>query len=67
MIDSASIVGSKIVRAVLGSADDRKPGPIERHIESMVAVLRAVPRRRRRMQESRSLSRTTPGTCRRVS
>ena len=41
MIDSAKIVGSKIVRAVLGSADDRKPGPIERHIESMVAVLRA--------------------------
>jgi sugar phosphate isomerase/epimerase len=41
MIDSAAIVGSKIVRAVLGSADDRRPGPIERHIESMVAVLRA--------------------------
>jgi sugar phosphate isomerase/epimerase len=40
MIDSAVIVGSKIVRAVLGSADDRKPGPLSRHIESMVAVLR---------------------------
>lgn len=41
MIDAAKIVGSRIVRAVLGSADDRKPGPIEKHIESMVAVLRA--------------------------
>ncbi len=40
MIDSAVIVGSKIVRAVLGSAEDRKPGPIDRHIDSMVAVLR---------------------------
>jgi sugar phosphate isomerase/epimerase len=42
MIASATIVGSKIVRAVLGSADDRLPGPIERHIESMVAVLHHV-------------------------
>jgi sugar phosphate isomerase/epimerase len=41
MIDSAAIVGSKIVRAVLGSAEDRRPGPIDRHIESMVQVLRA--------------------------
>jgi sugar phosphate isomerase/epimerase len=40
MIDSAVIVGSKIVRAVLGSADDRKPGPLSQHIEAMVAVLR---------------------------
>ncbi len=40
MIDSAVTVGSKIVRAVLGSAEDRKPGPIDRHIESTVAVLR---------------------------
>jgi len=40
MIDSARIVGSKIVRCVLGSADDRRPGPIERHIESTVEVLR---------------------------
>lgn len=39
MIDSATVVGSKIVRCVLGSADDRRPGPIERHIESTVAVL----------------------------
>ncbi|MGH9694907.1 MAG: sugar phosphate isomerase/epimerase, partial [Bryobacteraceae bacterium] len=29
MIDSASIVGSRIVRAVLGSAEDRKGGHIE--------------------------------------
>jgi sugar phosphate isomerase/epimerase len=42
MIDAAKIVGSHIVRAVLGSSDDRKPGPIERHIESMVAVLRGM-------------------------
>jgi len=40
MIVSASLVGSKIVRCVLGSAEDRKPGPIDRHIESMVRVLR---------------------------
>jgi sugar phosphate isomerase/epimerase len=42
MIEAANIVGSRIVRAVLGSSDDRRPGPIERHIESMVAVLRAM-------------------------
>jgi sugar phosphate isomerase/epimerase len=42
MIEAAKIVGSHIVRAVLGSAEDRKPGPIERHIESTVAVLRAM-------------------------
>ena len=30
------------MRAVLGSADDRKPGPIEAHIEDMVKVLRNV-------------------------
>jgi sugar phosphate isomerase/epimerase len=35
-------VGSPIVRAVLGSADDRKPGPIEAHIEDTVKVLRNV-------------------------
>ncbi len=40
MIDSAKIVGSKIVRAVLGSADDRRPGPIEKHIEDTAVVLR---------------------------
>ncbi len=40
MIESAQIVGSKIVRCVLGSADDRVGGAIERNIESMVGVLR---------------------------
>lgn len=42
MIESAHIVGSKIVRAVLGSADDRRPGPIEAHIEDTVRVLHRV-------------------------
>jgi sugar phosphate isomerase/epimerase len=42
MLDAAHIVGSRIVRAVLGSMEDRRPGPIERHIESMVRVLRNV-------------------------
>ncbi len=42
MIGAATIVGSRIVRAVLGSSDDRLPGPIERHIESMTQVLRNV-------------------------
>jgi sugar phosphate isomerase/epimerase len=42
MIDSATVVGSRIVRAVLGSAEDRRPGPIERHVESTVKVLRNV-------------------------
>jgi 3-oxoisoapionate decarboxylase len=42
MIDAARIVGSHIVRAVLGSSDDRRNGPMERHIESTVAVLRAM-------------------------
>jgi sugar phosphate isomerase/epimerase len=40
MIDSAVVVGSKIVRAVLGSADDRKPGPLSKHMEELIAVLR---------------------------
>jgi 3-oxoisoapionate decarboxylase len=40
MVDAATTVGSHIVRAVLGSSDDRHPGPIERHIESTVKVLR---------------------------
>lgn len=40
MIDAAHIVGSKIVRCVLGSADDRRPGPIEKHIADMVVVLK---------------------------
>lgn len=42
MMDAATIVGSKIVRAVLGSADDRATAPIEKHIENTVAVLRNV-------------------------
>jgi sugar phosphate isomerase/epimerase len=42
MIGSASIVGSKIVRCVLGSAEDRNPGPLDKHIDSMVKVLRNV-------------------------
>jgi sugar phosphate isomerase/epimerase len=42
MIESAGIAGSKIVRCVLGSMDDRRPGPIERHIESTVQVLRHI-------------------------
>jgi sugar phosphate isomerase/epimerase len=42
MIDAAGIVGSRIVRCVLGSSADRLPGPIERHIESMVQVLHNV-------------------------
>src|SRR3982751_2378360 len=42
MMDAANIVGSKIVRAVLGSADDRRPGPIEARIEDTVHVLRNV-------------------------
>jgi sugar phosphate isomerase/epimerase len=40
MIASATIAGSRIVRCVLGSAEDRKPGPIAMHIDSMVKVLR---------------------------
>ncbi len=39
MIESAGLVGSKIVRCVLGSAEDRVGG-LDRHIESMVKVLR---------------------------
>lgn len=42
MIDAAKIVGSPIVRAVLGSADDRKPGPIEARIEDTAQVLHSV-------------------------
>ncbi len=42
MITAAKIVGSRIVRCVLGSSDDRLPGPIERHIESMVKVIHNV-------------------------
>jgi sugar phosphate isomerase/epimerase len=42
MIDAAGLVGSKIVRAVLGSSEDRRPGPIERHIENAARALRGV-------------------------
>jgi sugar phosphate isomerase/epimerase len=42
MLDSATLAGSRIVRAVLGSSEDRRPGPIEKHIESTVKVLRNV-------------------------
>lgn len=42
MIDSAKLVGSPLVRAVLGSADDRKPGPIEARIADTAQVLRNV-------------------------
>jgi sugar phosphate isomerase/epimerase len=42
MLDAAKLVGSPIVRAVLGSSEDRKPGPLEKHIESTVQVLRNV-------------------------
>ena len=42
MIVAAQIVGSKIVRAVLGSADDRKTGPLSDKIEATVKVLHNV-------------------------
>jgi sugar phosphate isomerase/epimerase len=43
MIQAARTVGSRIVRAVLGSSADRTgPLPIEGHIENTVKVLRAV-------------------------
>ncbi|HXR77176.1 MAG TPA: TIM barrel protein [Bryobacteraceae bacterium] len=42
MIDSAKTIGSPIVRAVLGSADDRRPGPIEKHIDDTAQVLRNI-------------------------
>ena len=43
MIDSADIVGSHIVRAVLGSGEDRsKPGPIEARIMDTAQVLKNV-------------------------
>ncbi len=40
MIESARILGSHIVRSVLGGADDRKTAPLAQHIENTVAVLR---------------------------
>lgn len=42
MIAAAGVVGSKIVRAVLGSADDRQTAPIAQHIENTVRVLKNV-------------------------
>lgn len=42
MIVAARLVGSPIVRAVLGSMEDRKPPGIEARIEDTVKVLRAV-------------------------
>lgn len=42
MMTAANLVGSAIVRAVLGSAEDRIPGPIEARIEDTVRVLRNV-------------------------
>ncbi|MDQ2949763.1 MAG: sugar phosphate isomerase/epimerase, partial [Acidobacteriota bacterium] len=42
MFDAANVVGSKIVRAVLGSADDQNPGPIQVHIADTVRVLKNV-------------------------
>ena len=42
MLDAAAIAGSHIVRAVLGSSEDRRPGPISMHIENTVKVLRNV-------------------------
>ncbi|HZU25058.1 MAG TPA: TIM barrel protein [Bryobacteraceae bacterium] len=42
MVAAATVVGSKIVRAVLGSSDDRKTAPIERHIENTIRVLKNV-------------------------
>ena len=42
MIDAARIIGSPIVRCVLGSMEDRKPPGIESHIADTVRVLHAV-------------------------
>ena len=42
MLDAAAIAGSHIVRAVLGSSEDRRPGPLSLHIENTVKVLRNV-------------------------
>lgn len=42
LLAAAPLVGSKLVRAVLGSAEDRRPGPIEAHIEDTVRVLKNV-------------------------
>jgi sugar phosphate isomerase/epimerase len=42
MITAATVVGSELVRCVLGTAADRTPGPIEKHIEDTVKVLRNI-------------------------
>jgi sugar phosphate isomerase/epimerase len=43
MIEAADVVGSHIVRAVLGSGEDRvKPGPIEARIDDTAKVLKNV-------------------------
>lgn len=39
MIEAATVVGSELVRCVLGTAADRDPGPIEKHIDDTVGVL----------------------------
>ena len=40
MIDAAKTAGSKIVRTVLGTMEDRKTAPIQKHMEAFVGVLR---------------------------
>ena len=42
VIRAATIAKSKLVRAFLGTMEDRKTAPIEEHIEKVVAVLRNV-------------------------
>jgi len=42
MIDAARVIGSPIVRCVLGSMDDRKPPGIDAHIADTVRVLHAM-------------------------
>jgi sugar phosphate isomerase/epimerase len=42
MLDAARILGSPLVRAFVGTWEDRTPGPIEKHIDNAVAVLRRV-------------------------
>ncbi len=70
VIGAAKIAQSKIVRAFLGTGNDRKPSPattgkepIEAHIENTVKVLRSV---RSRAQDAgfASPSKTTLETCR---
>ena len=62
MLDAARIVRSPIVRAVLGSAADRKGG-IDKHIESLVGVLKNM---RSRILDAgvKVAIETTPATCR---